>query len=382
MKKLLILGLALLISLPLVGCESSPIRISGTFGTEKPEVPSTSISLPDVPPVVPPGIPPWTPPGLTFWKEFSVSAKYDYGGYEEGMATMVYGGYLPFFDLPAEIGTPVAGDIYTMLYDGSVPPSEMEPTDEWLNGAVKSVTVQKAKVVRVVYSNYGGGETFEIYHDNGDREIAKVASHPDYIVQNAGGDGKIYPLDKVMYDQFYATYSPVDGYSAEEGYHFLAFYSGCPRYEKREPHLDTLEAAKELNKNSNLPLGLLAAMGDCDLSEYKGIGGFGSYMFEKDGCQYTFSAYPDRDNGGWFLTSVTAETKKLTVFGLDGDESDNSIVNTMTKKGYKLLDWVDSHSTGDLTFLKNGVQITFAGKAKARTISIKLFVSNDLGYVY
>ena len=386
MKKLLSLSLSLLLLFPLGGCESDSIRISGTFGTDDPEPPDTSITLPedlpDVPPVDPPGIPPWTPPEITFLKEFSVTAGYDYGEFAAGMATMLFGGFLPFFDLPEGIGTPVAGDVYTMYYNGSDLSDKIEPGEEWTNGTVQSVTLQKAKVVRIVYSNYGDGEQFEIYHDNGDREIAKVASHPDYVISGTGGEGKIYPLSDVVYDQLYATYSPVDGYSEEEGYRFAAFYSGYPRYEQREPHSDTLQAVNQLNLNTNLPLKLAIPMSECDLTGYTGGKQWGCYIYEKDGCRYIFTPYPDYSSGGWYLTSVEGEKGKLTVFGLDGDETDKAIIQTMVRMGYKQLDWTDSAQAGDLIFLKNGVQITFAGKAKARTISIELFVSNDLGYVY
>ncbi|MBQ7325346.1 MAG: hypothetical protein IJW98_06360 [Clostridia bacterium] len=315
-------------------------------------------------------------------EQITVTAGYDYGEYKKEMATLLYGGYLPFFDLPEEIDRPLAGDVYTIDFDGSATLTESYPGGVSVDGTIASVAVEKAKIVRVVYSNYGNGETFEIYHDNGDREIVKVVYRPDYIVQGVGGDGKIEPLSEVMYDQFYATYSPVDGYSEEEGYRFAAFYSGCPRYEKREPHPDSLEAVKELNEHTNLSLPLLAIREECDLSEYKGNKGFGCYIYEKDGCEYWFTAYPDYDNGGWYLTSVVGEKRTIEVFGVNGSESDVVIMSALLANDYKVLDWAESAQLGNLIFLKNGVQISFIGSEGERRIQIALYVSNDTGVIY
>jgi hypothetical protein len=394
MKKLLALLLSGLLLATMAGCGDSYIVLSGTgkgslTTPDKWPLPSTTPDVTttfDIEPLPPVTVPPVTMPTVGGIEEISIITEYSY---RQGTATLYArplvfaGGAYPSYELPDilpdGIGNPVAGDVYHVVFKEPIIPDSDMMVDESI---VESVEVKQAEIVRVVYSNYGDGETFEIYHDNGDREIAKVASRPGYIVQGSWGTGKCYPLADVMYDQFYATYSPVDGYSEEDGYHFSAFYSACPRYEKRKPHPDTLAAVEELNKNAGFSLDLLAELENCDLTGFVGGKQFGCYCYEKFGQKYTFTPYPDHDNGGWYLTSVEGEKGKLAVFGLDGDESDEKIRSTMIGKGYKLLDWVDSYEAGYLTFLKNGVQITFAGKAKSRTISVELYVSNDLGYAY
>ena len=381
MKKLLLLLLSVLILAPLTGCDDSSVVIPGTGGEIT--LPDISIVPPDTTDAKPLPFPDWYPiPPVPENGSFSVTASYDYGVHKEGYATLLYNGYVPFFDLPEDLDAPLAGDVYQVTFEGSADFTQSYPGNVNINGNIAAVTVETAIVVRVVYSNYEGEETIEIYHDNGDREIAKVAWRPDYIVQGAGGDGRIEPLSDIRYDQFYATYSPVDGYSEIEGYRFAAFYSHCPRYVQRTAHPDTLAAVKDLNENTDLSLDLLAVMGSCDLTEFEGGKQFGCYCYEKDGREYTFTPYPDHDNGGWYLTSVTGEAGRITAFGLCGDESDEIIMATMTNNGYKLLDWVSAPSTGYLTFLRNGVQISFSGREGERSVAIELFVSNDKDYIH
>ena len=171
---------------------------------------------------------------------FTVTAEYDYDVHIQGEPYMLYGYYLPFFDVPSEHGAVVAGDVFTIEYTGTLIRNDIYPGEAYLTagGEIVSVTVQKAKsvyLIRVLEESVAEeGESpswmYYLYNDGVIGDEVKVASAPQYYLTNENGEMAYaeLPYNDIV---LYGTYSAVDGYSETDGYRLSGLYAWNVRAE-------------------------------------------------------------------------------------------------------------------------------------------------------
>lgn len=309
---------------------------------------------------------------------YTVTANYDYGMHRPGLAAILYNSSTAFFELPEGVDMVLAGDLFTVKYSGQLLIQESYPSSVvFADGGIESLTMQKAKLVRLTYHPAADGEAerFVVLHDNGIEEEIAVAERPDYYITDA--EGHFEPLGELDYSQMlFGSYSPVDGYSASDGYKFSGFYVWNPRFEEREVHPDTLAAVNELNENADFAFDLLAKRDDCDFTGYTHEAGFGCDEYEREGQTFRLSIYPDLAGGDACITNIAC-TDGSKVFGLDGSEDIDTIRAVLEEKGYTL----ETVGTSPVAS-KYGVWITFSGEEGAVQLRIGVNPTNDTGIVY
>lgn len=207
MKKFFAWGLAFLCAVGLVGCaeiDSDAQRQSGDSDAQ-----------------------------ASRFERCTVTAAYDYGFHRTDLATILYDGSSAFFDLPDGLDQVLAGDVFTIEYSGELLIQESYPSSVvFQGGKVESVSVEKAKLVRLTYyAPYEGAlERFVILHDNGTEEEIEVAARPDRYITDAEGHFESLSEGGEPLTLF-GSYSAVDGYDEAIGYKFAGFYTFCPRGE-------------------------------------------------------------------------------------------------------------------------------------------------------
>ncbi len=162
---------------------------------------------------------------------YTATAEYVHTNGESGRAEMTYGGCFLFFDLP-DGEMVVAGDVFYVEYTGMMYVLQSYPGQVRINdGKVVGVRREKAEFLSVVYvpatdekASYFGKKT----QDGTVEEIATYDAPKVYITDAETG---AYQTLNALQTQteFYASYSPLDGFDAEKGYRFSAFYVVDPR---------------------------------------------------------------------------------------------------------------------------------------------------------
>ena len=162
---------------------------------------------------------------------YVATAEYVHVESESGKADMVYGGCVLFFDLPSGERA-IAGDVFHVEYTGKMYVLQSFPGQARISeGEVVGVRKEKAEFLSVVYvpatdekASYFGKKT----QDGTVEEIATYDAPKVYITDAETG---AYQTLNALQTQteFYASYSPLDGFDAEKGYRFSAFYVVDPR---------------------------------------------------------------------------------------------------------------------------------------------------------
>ena len=160
---------------------------------------------------------------------YTATAEYVHTVGESGRADFVYGGCELFFELPD--GEPVvAGDVFYVEYTGMMYVLQSYPGQVRINeGKVVGVRRERAKILSLVY--VPKTETDDAYFKavNGENAKIRVSHAPNFYITDA--ETGAYASLSALKDEtvLYAAYSPLDGFDAETGYRFSAFYSHDPR---------------------------------------------------------------------------------------------------------------------------------------------------------
>ena len=155
-------------------------------------------------------------------KECVVNTHYDYGFHQEERAVLLYNSCTEFFPLPEGMAYAIAGDVFTLAYTGEMMTLTSYPGSVIIeDGEIKSVKVEKAKIMQVIYREDG------LYTPSG--EVIVTVEYPEYVIQNPQ-EGMFVPLSNMREgDLLYASYSPTTGYDAENGYRIAALFTEKPR---------------------------------------------------------------------------------------------------------------------------------------------------------
>lgn len=155
-------------------------------------------------------------------KECVVNTHYDYVFHQEERAVLLYNSCTEFFPLSEGMAYAIAGDVFTLVYTGEMMTLTSYPGSVMIeDGEIKSVKVEKAKILQVIYRRDGW------YTSSG--EAVSILEAPEYVIENPK-TGAFLPLTDMEEGMLlYASYSPVDGYDTENGYRIAALFTVNPR---------------------------------------------------------------------------------------------------------------------------------------------------------
>ncbi len=349
MKKLLCLILAALTALSLLACNAL-----SDVGSREPAASTTAPPITDALNETP--VSPSWQTSVPENGSYTVTARFDYGGYKPEKAVLLYDCNLQFFNALSAVDTPIAGDVFELEYSGRMMLNETYPGTVGVDGEITSVTVIEAKVMRLAYFPQTETEAakFVRMRDDGVEEVIEFDAAPQVVVQGSGVECTYRPLSEIERETvIYGTYSPLD--DVADGIGILAFYQSRPRPTETVIHPNTLAAVEELNANSETLLDLYALHRECDLTGFEYTKSDGGQGYSKNGEHYTVwdGVYRREES---YVTYIRLDAGCGTLLGLDGSETADEIIQTLESFGYNCQ---RSEYTGDIYASKYGVTVRF-----------------------